>query len=154
MSFELHDKVAVVTGAANGIGRETALACAREGARLALCDANEAGLEQTAQLARDVGVDVLTARVDVSDPAAMDAFAAQVQEYFGRVDLLVNNAGIGVLATFEQTELSDWKRLIDINVLGVVHGCRSFLPAMKRQGRGGQSGPSSRNSTEIYGTTL
>ena len=137
MSPQLNGKVAAITGAGSGIGRETALECAREGAALALCDVNEPGLAQTADDARKLGADVLTARVDVSDPDAMDAFAAQVRERFDGVDLLINNAGIGVLATFEQTELADWRTLIDVNVMGVVHGCRSFLPQMKHRGRGG-----------------
>lgn len=137
MTFQLNSKTAVITGAGSGIGRETALACAREGASLALCDIDETGLEQTAAEARTLGVEVLTACVDVSDPAGMDAFAAQVHERFDGVDLLVNNAGIGVFASFEDTELSDWQRLLDINVMGVVHGCRAFVPQMKRRGRRG-----------------
>ena len=130
MSKHLDGKVAVITGAGSGIGRETALLCARRGASLAICDVNEPGLEQTARDARARGSDVLTQRVDVSDAEQMDAFAAAVHERFGSVDLLINNAGIGVGASFLQTELEDWERLLQINVMGVVHGCRSFVPHM------------------------
>lgn len=137
MSLDLTNKTAVITGAASGIGRETALACARQGADLALCDVSEGGLEQTAADARALGADVLTARVDVADAASMDVFAEQVHGRFGGVDLLVNNAGIGVFSSFADTELEDWQRLLDINVMGVVHGCRAFLPQMIARGCGG-----------------
>ena len=123
-------KVAVITGAGSGIGRETALLCARRGASLGICDVNEWGLEQTAKHARAHGCNMLTQQVNVADPDHMDAFAAAVHERFGGVDLLINNAGIGVGASFMQTELEDWQRLLQVNVMGVVHGCRSFVPQM------------------------
>jgi NAD(P)-dependent dehydrogenase (short-subunit alcohol dehydrogenase family) len=137
MSLTVQGKAAVVTGAGSGIGRETALLCARRGAALALCDVNDQGLAETADLARSYGVDVLTEHVDVGDAASMDGFATAVYDRFGGVDLLVNNAGIGVVATFMETELADWQRLIDINLMGVVHGCHFFIPAMVKRGRGG-----------------
>lgn len=137
MRLDLTNKTAVITGAGSGIGRETALACARRRATVAICDIDESGLEQTARDARSLGADVLTARVDVADAASMDEFAASVHERFDGADVLVNNAGIGVFAAFADTELSDWKRLFDINVMGVVHGCRSFLPQMIERGPGG-----------------
>ena len=136
MSKNLHGKVVVITGAGSGIGRETALLCARRGAKLAICDVNEAGLDQTAEESRATGSDVLTQRVDVSDAEQMDAFAVAVHDRFGTVDLLINNAGIGVGATFAQTELEDWERQLQINVMGVVHGCRSFVPHMMQRGSG------------------
>jgi short-subunit dehydrogenase len=136
MSHRLDGKTAVITGAGSGIGRETALECARRGARLAICDIDATGLKQTAERATALGAEVLTGTVDVSDSDSMNAFAAQVHERFDDVDVLINNAGIGVFATFENTELADWKRLLDINVMGVVHGCRAFLPAMKARGDG------------------
>ncbi len=136
MNTYLNGKVAVITGAGSGIGRETALLCARRGASLAICDVNEPGLEQTAEAARAHQSDVLIQRVDVSDAEQMDAFAAAVHERFGHVDLLINNAGIGVGASFMQTELEDWQRQLQINVMGVVHGCRSFAPKMIERGSG------------------
>ena len=136
MSKNLDGKVVVITGAGSGIGRETALLCARRGAKLAVCDVNEAGLEQTARDPRAQGSDVLAQRVDVSDAEQMDAFAAAVYDRFGRVDLLINNAGIGIGATFAQTELEDWERQLAINVMGVVHGCHSFVPRMIERGSG------------------
>jgi NAD(P)-dependent dehydrogenase (short-subunit alcohol dehydrogenase family) len=138
MADRLDGKTAVITGAGSGIGRETASLCAQRGAALALCDVNDAGLAETAELARARGSDVFAQHVDVADAESMDAFAGAVHDHFrGGVDLLVNNAGIGVVATFLETELSDWQRLIDINVMGVVHGCHCFIPAMVERGRGG-----------------
>lgn len=137
MEKRFDGKTAVITGAGSGIGRETALLCARRGARLALCDVNDAGLVETVRMVRSMGNDVLADSVDVSDAKAMGVFASNVHERFTGVDLLVNNAGIGVVATFLQTELSDWRRLIDINLMGVVHGCHVFVPHMVERGRGG-----------------
>ncbi|MBV8292555.1 MAG: SDR family NAD(P)-dependent oxidoreductase [Mycobacterium sp.] len=133
MTARLDGHIAVITGAGSGIGRETAVLAARQGASLALCDINETGLKETAELARTHRAEVLTQVVDVSDPADMEAFAAAVYDSFGRVDLLVNNAGIAVLATFMETELADWDRQLQVNLMGVVHGCRAFVPRMIKQ---------------------
>jgi NADP-dependent 3-hydroxy acid dehydrogenase YdfG len=84
-----------------------------------------------------IDVDVLTGHVDVTEAASVEAFANAVHNRFDVVDLLVNNAGIAVVATFLDTELSDWKRLIDINLMGVVHGCHFFAPRMVQRGGSG-----------------
>jgi NAD(P)-dependent dehydrogenase (short-subunit alcohol dehydrogenase family) len=130
-------KLAVVTGAGSGIGRETALLCARRGASLAICDVNEPGLAQTDAEARRLGRDVLAQRVDVSDPEQMKAFAGAVHERAAAVDLLVNNAGVGLGAGFLDTPLEDWEWIVPINLMGVVHGCYAFVPAMVQRGSGG-----------------
>ena len=137
MERKLDGTTAVITGAGSGIGRETALLCARRGAALAVCDVNEAGLAETVQEARSLGAEVRADRVDVSDGGSVQEFAASVHERFGGVELLVNNAGIGVMATFLQTEPEDWQGLIAVNLMGVVHGCQSFVPAMVERGKGG-----------------
>src|SRR5258708_6797223 len=101
-------RLALVTGAGSGIGRETALLCARRGANLALCDVDEAGLAATERDARRLGRDVLARRVDVGDRAQMQEFADAVHERAGVVDLLINNAGVGLGAGFLETPLADW----------------------------------------------
>ena len=130
-------KLALITGAGSGIGRETALLCARRGANLAICDLNSAGLAETEAEARRLGSDVLASTVDVSDREQMLAFAAAVHDRVDAVDLLVNNAGVGLGATFLETPLEDWEWIVPINLMGVVHGCHMFVPAMVERGRGG-----------------
>ncbi|WKG04238.1 SDR family NAD(P)-dependent oxidoreductase [Mycolicibacterium sp. HK-90] len=133
---DLTDQVVVVTGAGSGIGREVALLCARRHAQLALCDVDEAGLADTAEAARAYDAQVLTSWVDVSETESMTRFANATSERFGRVDLLINNAGVGLVGGFLDTNLKDWQWLIDVNLMGVVHGCDAFLPTMIDAGRG------------------
>jgi NAD(P)-dependent dehydrogenase (short-subunit alcohol dehydrogenase family) len=129
-------KLALVTGAGSGIGRETALACARRGADLVICDVNASGLTETETGARDLGRQVLARQVDVADRAQMQEFAAAVHQQVAAVDLLVNNAGVGLGASFLETPLEDWDWIVPINVMGVVHGCHLFVPAMVQCGSG------------------
>jgi NAD(P)-dependent dehydrogenase (short-subunit alcohol dehydrogenase family) len=127
----------LVTGAASGIGRATALEAARRGADLALCDVDEKGLAETAESARALGRDVTAQLVDVSDREDMGAFAERVHARVEAVDLLVNNAGVGLGAGFLDSTLEDWDWIVGVNLMGVVHGCHFFVPAMVRRGRGG-----------------
>lgn len=136
-SIDLAGQVVVITGAGSGIGRELALLCAQRGALLALCDINGVGVSRTAEEAHEHGAQVLMSQIDVSDADAMRRFAQATFDRFGRVDLLVNNAGVAVVGGFLETNRKDWQWLIDINLMGVVHGCEAFLPAMVRSGRGG-----------------
>ena len=129
--------VVVITGAGSGIGRELALLCAGRGAHLALCDINGAAVANTAEAARAVGAEVLTSQVDVSDAEAMTRFAETTVTRFGHVDLLVNNAGVGLVGGFLDTSRKDWEWLVGINLMGVVHGCDAFMPTMVASGRGG-----------------
>jgi NAD(P)-dependent dehydrogenase (short-subunit alcohol dehydrogenase family) len=133
----LSGKFALVTGAGSGIGRETARALGARGADLALCDLDEAGLAETAELLRAGGRRILARRVDVADAAAMQAFAGEVEREFGAPDLLVNNAGVGLGAGFLDTSLDDWRWILGVNLWGVIHGCHFFVPAMLARGRGG-----------------
>ena len=133
----LGGRTALVTGAGSGIGRETALLAARRGADLVICDVDEAGLAGTEAEARALGRDVLARRVDVADRGQMTEFAAAVGDAVGAVDLLVNNAGVGLAAEFLETELEDWDWIVSINLLGVVHGCKLFVPPMVDRGAGG-----------------
>ncbi|MBW1684667.1 MAG: SDR family NAD(P)-dependent oxidoreductase [Deltaproteobacteria bacterium] len=134
---DLSGRVAVVTGAASGIGRETALALARRGADLAICDVDEAGLEETAEQIRQLGCRVLQSRVDVSSAEQMRGFAEQTYAELGRVDVLVNNAGIGMAGFFVEVPLAEWDTILGINLKGVVNGCYFFVPKMIEGGAGG-----------------
>ncbi len=130
------DKVAAITGAASGIGRSLSLELARRGAHLALSDVDEAGLAETALRAKRAGVEVTTARVDVAARAAVEAWAEQVVADHGRVNLIVNNAGVAVGASVEGTSYEDFEWLMGINFWGVVHGTKAFLPHLKTAGEG------------------
>lgn len=127
----------MVTGAASGIGRETALALAMRGADLAICDVDESGLKKSAEDIQALGRRALPATVDVANADRMRAFSEQVQTEFGRVDVLVNNAGIGVGGPFVEVPLEEWDAIVGINLKGVVNGCYFFLPGMIEAGRGG-----------------
>ena len=126
-----------MTGAASGIGRETALEIARRGADLALCDVDEAGLGETEREIRSLGREVLARRVDVASRPQMEAFAGEVHTWVEAVDLLVNNAGVAVGGGLLDTTLDDWDWIVGVNLRGVVHGCHLFVPAMVERGRGG-----------------
>jgi NAD(P)-dependent dehydrogenase (short-subunit alcohol dehydrogenase family) len=133
----LTGRTVLVTGAGSGIGRETALLAARRGANLVVCDVNDTGLSEVEQSARSLGRGVLARKVDVSDRAQMREFADAVHAEAGPVDLLLNNAGVGLAARFLDTEPEDWDWIVSINVMGVVHGCHFFVPPMVERGRGG-----------------
>jgi NAD(P)-dependent dehydrogenase (short-subunit alcohol dehydrogenase family) len=131
------DKSVLVTGAGSGIGRETALIFAARGASLFLCDVDEESLSATARDARRSGGTVHTYLVDVSRRDAMKTFATAVHEHVPAVDVLVNNAGVGLSGGVLDTELDDWEWVISINLWGVIHGCHFFVPAMVRRKQGG-----------------
>jgi NAD(P)-dependent dehydrogenase (short-subunit alcohol dehydrogenase family) len=133
----LTGKTALVTGAGSGIGKETALEFARRGAQLVVCDVNEAGLADTAQQISALGRDVLSRRVDVAQRDEVREFAAAVHERVDAVDILMNNAGVGLGASFVDTTLDDWDWIVGINLMGVVYGCHCFIPAMIARQRGG-----------------
>jgi NAD(P)-dependent dehydrogenase (short-subunit alcohol dehydrogenase family) len=133
----LGGKLALITGAATGIGRETALALARAGADLVICDVNESGLEQTAADLRALGRTILARRVDVARREDMQALADEVHRERAAIDVLVNNAGVGLGATFLETPLEDWEWIVRINLWGVIHGCHFFVPPMVARGQGG-----------------
>ena len=126
----------LVTGAASGIGRETALAFARQGADLVICDVDEKGLDGVASSARALGRRVFARRVDVSKRDQMRSFAEEVHAVGGPLDVLVNNAGVAISGGFLETSLDDWDWILSINLLGVIHGCHFFLPPMVERKRG------------------
>ena len=133
----LQGRTVLVTGAGSGIGRETALLAARRGADLVICDVDDAGLADVEASARALGRRVVARHVDVADRDQMRDFAEAVHGETGPVDLLVNNAGVGLAAGFLDTELEDWDWIVPINLMGVVHGCHFFVPRMVERGAGG-----------------
>lgn len=134
---DLAGKTVLVTGAASGIGKATALACAGRGAGLVICDVDEPRLAETTREIRGLGREVLAHRVDVGSSAEMAELAERVKRECGAVDLLVNNAGVGLGAFFLETSLDDWEWISRINLFGVIHGCHFFVPEMLKSGRGG-----------------
>jgi short-subunit dehydrogenase len=131
-----HGKVAVVTGAGSGIGRELALGLARRGVRLALADINDSGLEETAERARALGAEVHTSQLDVSRRADVEAYAATVAQHYGVVHQVYNNAGIAGGTTVLESEWSDYERIVAVNLWGVIHGTKAFLPHLIASGHG------------------
>lgn len=127
------DRVAVVTGAASGIGQAVAVALAAKGCDLALADIDTEGLAHTATRVEGLGRRATTHRVDVSELAQMEAFAAEVEREHGRTDIVVNNAGVTVASSFEAQSLEDFAWVVGINLWGVVYGCKLFMPMLRRQ---------------------
>ena len=131
------DKVVVITGAASGIGRALARNLGRQGARLALSDVDDAGLAETVRLVEAAGVrEVRPDHLDVADRAAFAAYATTVAEHFGRVNVVVNNAGVALSGNFEDLEYADIDWIIGINFWGVLHGTKEFLPHLIASGEG------------------
>jgi NAD(P)-dependent dehydrogenase (short-subunit alcohol dehydrogenase family) len=134
---DLAGKVAVVTGGASGIGKAIATRFAAEGMKIVLADVEERALEATqAELAAS-GASVLAVRTDVSDGAQVEALAARTRERFGAAHVICNNAGVGGGGgpMWTLTE-ADWRWTIDVNLWGVIHGIRAFVPGLVAQGEG------------------
>jgi NAD(P)-dependent dehydrogenase (short-subunit alcohol dehydrogenase family) len=133
---QFEGRVAAVTGAGSGIGRALALALAQRGARLALSDVDEAGLAQTVANAQRLGAEVHSERVDVADRDAVQAHADGVVARFGTVNQLYNNAGIAFSRTVLESEFTDYERVFGVNLWGVIHGTKAFLPHVIASGDG------------------
>lgn len=134
----LHDKVAVITGAASGIGRETALLFAREGARIAAIDVNDSEGEATAEMIVEEGGSALYVHADVSSAADSEAMINETEKAFGKIDVLFNNAGIMDSRDDDAVNTSEevWDLTMQINLKGVYLGCKYGIPALRRNGGG------------------
>jgi len=127
----MHNRI-MITGAGSGLGREIALRWAREGWRLALSDVSEPGLQETLRLVREAGGDGFTQRCDVRDYSQLTALAQACEVKFGGIDVIVNNAGVASGGFFSELSLEDWDWQIAINLMGVVKGCKAFLPLLEQ----------------------
>lgn len=130
---QFRDKVAVITGAASGIGRAIAERCAQEGMQVVLADVEEAALAQAEQELKAAGATVLAVRTDVSRAGDVEALAQKTLQAFGAVHLLANNAGVGAGGSIWESTLADWEWVIGVNLWGVIHGLRVFVPLMLAQ---------------------
>jgi len=130
---EFKDKVAVVTGAASGIGRAIVDRCAKEGMKVVLADINKEDLATAEAELTATGATVLAVPTDVSKAGDVEALARKTLEAFGGVHLLFNNAGISTLGTLWENTLADWEWVIGVNLWGVIHGVRTFVPLMLEQ---------------------
>ena len=133
----LNDKVVVITGAGGGMGREMARYAASEGALLAIADWNAEALAETVDLVKAAGAKELRSDVvDVSDRAAVGTWATAVAEQFGKVNVVVNNAGVTVTGDFEEMSYEDFDWIVGVNFNGVVNGTKEFLPHLIASGDG------------------
>ncbi|MEA2170734.1 MAG: hypothetical protein QOF76_4034 [Solirubrobacteraceae bacterium] len=134
---DLHGKIAVVTGAGSGIGRATAARLARDGALVHAADLHAQAVEETVREITAAGGRATAHTVDVTDADAVQALADTIFAGDGRVDILYNNAGIGSGGPTELTSVASWRAVIDVNVMGVIHGIAAFGPRMLHQSGGG-----------------
>jgi NAD(P)-dependent dehydrogenase (short-subunit alcohol dehydrogenase family) len=130
---DFHGKVAVVTGAASGIGRALAEKSVQEGMKVVLADYEEDALKRTEEELKADGADVLAVRTDVSQAGDVEALAQQAFATYGAVHLLFNNAGVGAGSTVWESSLADWQWVLGVNLWGVIHGIHFFVPRMLAQ---------------------
>ena len=132
----LKDKVAIVTGASSGIGEATAIALAQQGAKVAIAARRGDRLEALAQKIQANGGEVFSLTVDVTDESQVRDLISKTNAKWGRVDILVNNAGVMLLGMIDGANTEDWRRMMNINVLGLMYATHAALPLMKAQGQG------------------
>lgn len=130
---EFKGKVAVITGAASGIGRALAARCAQEGMKVVLADIEQPALSRAEEELSAAGTAVVAVKVDVSKAGDIEFLSKKTLDAFGRVDLLVNNAGVGAGTTIWESTQADWQWVMGVNLWGVIHGIRTFVPIMLAQ---------------------
>lgn len=133
---DLNGRVAVVTGAASGIGKATATRLAEEGMKVVLSDIEEAALEKAVQELKDRNFEVIGVPTDVSRNEAIEALAEETMSTFGAVNVVHNNAGVVVSGPIEELSLSDWEWVLGVDLWSVIYGVRTFLPLIKETGDG------------------
>ncbi len=136
MSIDLSGQVVAVTGASSGIGEATAIACARAGAAVALAARRSERIEILAQRIADEGGTAISLTTDVGEEEQARAFVERTHAELGRLDVLVNNAGVMLLGPIENAPTQEWRRMIHANVLGVLYCTHAALPVMREQGGG------------------
>lgn len=134
--MKLKDKTAIITGAASGIGKATAINFAREGAKVMCADVNADGAEATARQIADTGGEAASVRADVSKEADVERMIGETVSRWGRLDTLYNNAGIGYGMPVTQIPAEEWDRLMGVNLRGVFLGCKHAIPQMLKNGGG------------------
>ncbi|WP_370677468.1 SDR family oxidoreductase [Pleomorphomonas sp. PLEO] len=132
----IENKVVVITGAGSGIGRATALHLGSRGAKVVLGARREAPIAEVAERIRAAGGEAIFRVTDVSRAGEVEALVKAGGEHFGRVDVMINNAGVSPLSRFEAVKVADWDAMIDVNLKGVLHGIAAVLPIFQRQGSG------------------
>lgn len=134
--MKLRERAVIVTGASSGIGRETAREFARAGSNVVLASRNQGALEQLAEELAGLPGRPLVVPTDVRDRDAVNAMVERTVEEFGRVDVLVNNAGLGLHASITEGDLENMRYVLDVNLFGVIYGVRGVVPHMRKQGSG------------------
>ena len=135
-SEKLTGKVAIVTGASSGIGEATAIALALEGAKVAIVARRTQRLEALSQKIREMGGHALPIVTDITDQDSVSKMIHKTQSTWGQVDILINNAGVMLLGPIDGANIEDWRRMFNLNVLGLMYGTHAVLPIMKAQGSG------------------
>jgi len=136
MPRTIRNSVVVVTGASSGIGRATALEFAKEGARVVLASRSKSALEDVADECSERGGEALVVRTDVTNEKEVEELARKTESKFGRIDVWVNNAGVGLYSRFEDTPREAYERLLATNLRGVIHGARAAIRQFRKQGNG------------------
>jgi NAD(P)-dependent dehydrogenase (short-subunit alcohol dehydrogenase family) len=134
---EVEGRVAFITGGSSGIGRGIAVAFARAGMRVVISGRRQEHIDESLAQFAELGLDIAAVTLDVTDRAAVERAAEETERRFGRIDVLVNNAGIGLTGPVADATEGDWDWLIDVNIKGVAHGIQAFLPRIRAHGEGG-----------------
>lgn len=159
MTGKLEGKVAIVTGASAGIGEATAIALALEGAKVVLAARRGDRLEALAQRIADSGGEALPIITDITDENQVQNLVQKTNAEFGRIDILVNNAGVAFVGPIDGANTSDWRRMIDINIVGLLYATHAVLPILKAQGTGhivnisSVAGRTAREDIAVYNAT-